>query len=68
MGKVMRALLTNPPPKYRQHYHKRTCCLHRGGVMQGQRAGSGGGKYNAEKQKWAVKGSTLGNDDCALPN
>ena len=35
--------------------------------MPGQQARSGGGKYNAKRQKRAAKGSTLRNDDRALP-
>ena len=58
---------TNPPPQYRQHYHKRTCCLYRG-AMPGQRAESSGGKYiQCRETKREVKGSTLRNDDSALP-
>ena len=57
--------LTNPQDQYRQHHHKRTCYLYRGGSMPGQQTGSSGGKYNAERQKRAANGSTLRTDDCA---
>ena len=56
-----------------QTLHRRTSIITIKGhaaciVHGGQRARSGGGKYNAKSLKRAAKGSTLRNDDCTSPN
>ena len=65
MGKVMRALLTNPPPQYWQRYHKRTCFLYHGGVMPVQRAFLDASTMPRDKK--GSKRFNSKNDDCALP-
>ena len=60
---------THPPPRYRQHDHIRTCCLYCGWAMPGRRAGSGSGKYKAERaQKSAAMGLNVTNDDGLCPS
>ena len=63
MGKEWASLKVEPTLHRNTTIKGHAACTAVHGAIPGQRAGSGGGKFKAERQK---RGLTLRNDDCSL--